>query len=192
MDAAALEGVKLGRTAQPSRGKTLVRLRFVNGTTCHTMSAVAEPAMSGVVSARIEGAMRAARACRIDVHSAQQWNVATVRGALAPLANEYAMRVEPAPPRAALWEEVNDKGAETARGLSGGQHQRSGIARSAVKTGGDPAGRAVLGARPTSTAEIGAPMDERPDGDTLSIVTHNLQPAGRVSGHPALMYLDDW
>ena len=57
-------------------------------------------------------------------------------------------RVEAALRRAALWDEVKDKLQAYGLSLSGGQQQRLCIARTiAVQPGGDPARRAVLGAR---------------------------------------------
>ncbi len=50
--------------------------------------------------------------------------------------------------RAGLWEEVKDRLHQAGTALSGGQQQRLCIARTiAVEPGGDPDGRALLGAR---------------------------------------------
>ena len=55
----------------------------------------------------------------------------------------------PACERAGLWDEVKDRLQQPGTGLSGGQQQRLCIARAiAVQPGGDPDGRALLGARP--------------------------------------------
>ena len=60
----------------------------------------------------------------------------------------------PACERAGLWDEVKDRLEEPGTGLSGGQQQRLCIARAiAVKPGGDPDGRALLGARPDRDGE---------------------------------------
>ena len=57
-------------------------------------------------------------------------------------------RREP-PARPALWDEVKDRLHAAGTGLSGGQQQRLCIARAiAVEPGGDPDGRALLGAGP--------------------------------------------
>ena len=55
---------------------------------------------------------------------------------------EWALR------KAAIWDEVKDKLKRSGMSLSGGQQQRLCIARAiAVEAGGDPDGRALLGAR---------------------------------------------
>jgi phosphate transport system ATP-binding protein len=84
--------------------------------------------------------------------------------------------------RAALWDEVKDRLKSSAMGLSGGQQQRLCIARALAV---DP--EVVLMDEPCSaldpiaTGRIEELMREIKDTYTIVIVTHNMQPAARVS-----------
>ena len=94
--------------------------------------------------------------------------------------------------KAALWDEVKDKLRQSGMGLSGGQQQRLCIARAiASEPRGDPARRAVLGARSDlDRQDRGA--DRRAAREfTIVIVTHNMQQAARISQFTAFMYLGE-
>jgi phosphate transport system ATP-binding protein len=91
---------------------------------------------------------------------------------------------------AALWDEVKDRLKESALGLSGGQQQRLCIARAIA------ASPAVLlmdepcsALDPIATAKIEELIAELKGRYTLTIVTHNMQQAARVSDNTAFMYL---
>jgi phosphate transport system ATP-binding protein len=96
--------------------------------------------------------------------------------------------VERALQRAALWDEVKDRLADSATGLSGGQQQRLCIAR-ALAT----APRVLLLDEPTasldpiSTQKVEELVWELRDDMTVVIVTHNMQQAARVSDRTAFM-----
>jgi phosphate transport system permease protein len=86
---AALESVKLGRSAHASRGNILVRLRATN-TTFHNFTLAAAVGvliiLGGVILSLIEGALPALRTFGIDFLVDQHWNPVTERfGALAPI-----------------------------------------------------------------------------------------------------------
>ena len=85
---------------------------------------------------------------------------------------------------AALWDEVKDRLKASALGLSGGQQQRLCIARAhRRRAGGDPDGRAVLGARPDRHR-----ADRGPDaGDQAAVHDRHRHPqhaAGRAGQRP--------
>ena len=87
--------------------------------------------------------------------------------------------------RAALWDDVKDKLKQSGLALSGGQQQRLCIARAiAVEPGGDPDGRAVLGARPAlARSRSRSSCASSSEQYTIVIVTHNMQQAARASDY---------
>jgi phosphate transport system ATP-binding protein len=102
------------------------------------------------------------------------------------------VRIEEALRQAALWEEVKDKLKGSALGLSGGQQQRLCIARAvALKP------EVILFDEPTSaldpiaTGRIEQLVEELKQRYTITIVTHNMQQASRVSDYTAFMYLGE-
>jgi phosphate transport system ATP-binding protein len=100
--------------------------------------------------------------------------------------------VEKALRRAAIWDEVKDRLANSGLSLSGGQQQRLCIAR-ALATNPE----ILLFDEPTSaldpiaTARIEELIAELRDQVTVIIVTHNMQQAARVSDYTAFMYLGE-
>ncbi len=94
--------------------------------------------------------------------------------------------------RAAIWDEVKDRLANSGLSLSGGQQQRLCIAR-ALATNPE----ILLFDEPTSaldpiaTARIEELIAELRDQVTVIIVTHNMQQAARVSDFTAFMYLGE-
>lgn len=94
--------------------------------------------------------------------------------------------------RAALWDEVNDRLADSAMGLSGGQQQRLCIARAvAVEPDVLLMDEPCSALDPVATAKIEDLMTELKDKFTIVIVTHNMQQAARVSDYTAFMYLGE-
>ena len=91
--------------------------------------------------------------------------------------------------RAALWEEVKDRLAESALQLSGGQQQRLCIAR-ALATNPDVLlmDEPASALDPSSTSRIEDLIFELRDRYTIVIVTHNMQQAARVSDQTAFFY----
>jgi phosphate transport system ATP-binding protein len=91
--------------------------------------------------------------------------------------------------RAALWEEVKDRLADSALNLSGGQQQRLCIAR-ALAT--DPEvlllDEPASALDPASTSRIEDLIFELKRDYTIVIVTHNMQQAARVSDLTAFFY----
>jgi phosphate transport system ATP-binding protein len=106
--------------------------------------------------------------------------------------SEMDNRVEEALKRAALWDEVKDKLAQSALGLSGGQQQRLCIARAvALKPQVLLLDEPTSALDPISTAKIEQLIDELKPYYTVLIVTHNMQQAARVSDHTGFMFLGE-
>jgi phosphate transport system ATP-binding protein len=101
-------------------------------------------------------------------------------------------RVEWALKKAALWEEVKDKLAQSGASLSGGQQQRLCIARGiAIKPELLLLDEPCSALDPISTARIEELIAELKEDYTVIIVTHNMQQAARCSDYTAYMYLGD-
>jgi phosphate transport system ATP-binding protein len=101
-------------------------------------------------------------------------------------------RVEWALRKAALWEEVKDKLAQSGAGLSGGQQQRLCIARGiAIRPEVLLLDEPCSALDPISTGKIEELITELKKDYTVVIVTHNMQQAARVSDYTAYMYLGD-
>jgi len=106
--------------------------------------------------------------------------------------SEVDGRVEQALQRAALWTEVKDKLNANGLSLSGGQQQRLCIARTvAVKPEVILFDEPCSALDPISTAKIEELIDELKNDYTITIVTHNMQQAARVSDFTAFMYLGE-
>jgi phosphate transport system ATP-binding protein len=99
--------------------------------------------------------------------------------------------VEGALRRAALWDEVKDRLASNAFGMSGGQQQRLCIAR-ALATQPDVLlmDEPCSALDPISTARIEDLMFELKADYSIVIVTHNMQQAARVSDRTAFFTVD--
>jgi phosphate transport system ATP-binding protein len=92
----------------------------------------------------------------------------------------------------ALWDEVKDRLDDDARGLSGGQQQRLCIARViALKPDVILFDEPTSALDPLSTLAIEEMIFELKQNYTITIVTHNMQQASRVSDFTAFMYLGD-
>ncbi len=92
----------------------------------------------------------------------------------------------------ALWEEVKDRLNDDARGLSGGQQQRLCIARViALKPEVILFDEPTSALDPLSTLAIEEMIFELKQNYTITIVTHNMQQASRVSDYTAFLYLGD-
>jgi len=90
----------------------------------------------------------------------------------------------------ALWDEVKDRLDDDARGLSGGQQQRLCIARViALKPEVILFDEPTSALDPLSTLAIEEMIFELKQNYTITIVTHNMQQASRVSDYTAFMYL---
>ena len=90
---------------------------------------------------------------------------------------------------AALWDEVKDRLAKNALGLSGGQAQRLCIARAlAVKPEILLMDEPTSALDPKSTARIEELIVNLRGQYTIAIVTHNMQQAARVSDKTAFFY----
>jgi phosphate transport system ATP-binding protein len=101
-------------------------------------------------------------------------------------------RVEWALRKAALWDEVKDKLAQSGASLSGGQQQRLCIARCiAIRPEILLLDEPCSALDPISTARIEELIAEFKTDYTVIIVTHNMQQAARCSDHTAYMYLGD-
>ena len=100
--------------------------------------------------------------------------------------------VEKSLKQAALWDEVKERLDESAMGLSGGQQQRLCIARALAV---EP--EVILMDEPTSaldpiaTGKIEDLVRELKKEYTVTIVTHNMQQAARVSDYTGFMYLGE-
>ncbi|MEW5825626.1 MAG: phosphate ABC transporter ATP-binding protein PstB [Candidatus Bipolaricaulota bacterium] len=102
--------------------------------------------------------------------------------------SELARLVEESLRRAALWDEVKDHLKKSAFSLSGGQQQRLCIARAlAVRPSVLLMDEPCSALDPKATDRIEATARELARELTVVIVTHNLQQAGRVSDHVAVL-----
>src|SRR5699024_10687745 len=89
-----------------------------------------------------------------------------------------------------LSEEVKDNLDKQALALSGGQQQRLCIARAlAVKPSVLLMDEPTSALDPISTGKIEDLISELKEKYTIAIVTHNMQQAGRISGHTAFLYM---
>jgi phosphate transport system ATP-binding protein len=105
---------------------------------------------------------------------------------------EMDERVEWALGRAAIWNEVKDKLAQSGQSLSGGQQQRLCIARCiAIKPEVLLLDEPCSALDPISTAKVEELIHELKTDYTVVIVTHNMQQAARVSDYTAYMYLGE-
>jgi phosphate transport system ATP-binding protein len=103
---------------------------------------------------------------------------------------ELAAIVEDSLRRAALWDEVNDKLAQSAMALSGGQQQRLCIARAlAVEPEVILMDEPASALDPVATLRIEELMQELKQDYTILIVTHNMQQAARVSDYTGMMMM---
>jgi len=101
---------------------------------------------------------------------------------------EMDERVEWALRKAALWNEVKDKLAQTGTSLSGGQQQRLCIARGiAIRPEIILFDEPCSALDPISTAKIEELIEELKQDYTVAIVTHNMQQAARVSDRTAFL-----
>jgi phosphate transport system ATP-binding protein len=106
--------------------------------------------------------------------------------------SELDGRVESSLRRAALWTEVKDKLQSSGLGLSGGQQQRLCIARTvAISPEIILLDEPCSALDPISTAKIEELIDELSEEYTITIVTHSMQQAARVSDFTAFMYLGE-
>jgi phosphate transport system ATP-binding protein len=106
--------------------------------------------------------------------------------------SELDGRVEHVLRRAALWDEVKDKLHASGTSLSGGQQQRLCIARSvAIKPELILMDEPCSALDPISTARIEELISELSEDYTITIVTHNMQQASRVSDYTAFMFLGE-
>jgi phosphate transport system ATP-binding protein len=91
--------------------------------------------------------------------------------------------------RAALWDEVKDRLDEPADSLSGGQQQRMCIARAlAMQPEVLLMDEPCSALDPIATAKVEDVIRDLRQDNTVVIVTHNLQQAGRVSDRTAFMF----
>jgi len=105
---------------------------------------------------------------------------------------EMNERVEWVLTRAALWDEVKDKLAQSGQSLSGGQQQRLCIARCiAIQPEVLLLDEPCSALDPISTAKVEELIAELKSDYTVVIVTHNMQQAARVSDYTAYMYLGE-
>jgi len=106
--------------------------------------------------------------------------------------SELDGRVESALRKSALWEEVKDKLGASGLSLSGGQQQRLCIARTvSIRPEVILLDEPCSALDPISTAKIEELIDELAEDYTISIVTHSMQQAARVSSFTAFMYLGE-
>jgi phosphate transport system ATP-binding protein len=93
---------------------------------------------------------------------------------------------------AALWDEVQDRLADSALSLSGGQQQRLCIARAiAVEPDVLLMDEPCSALDPIATAKIEELMLELKNSYTIVIVTHNMQQAARVSDYTGFLLLGE-
>lgn len=106
--------------------------------------------------------------------------------------NQLHKIVEDSLKSAALWDEVADRINENAYELSGGQQQRLCIAR-ALSINPDVLlmDEPCSALDPIATAKIEDLIWELKEKITVSIVTHNMQQAARVSQYTAFLYLGE-
>ncbi|GGE09444.1 phosphate ABC transporter ATP-binding protein, PhoT family [Gemmobacter megaterium] len=92
--------------------------------------------------------------------------------------------------KAALWNEVKDRLAESGTGLSGGQQQRLCIAR-AIATSPEVLlmDEPCSALDPIATAQVEELIDELRSQFSVVIVTHSMQQAARVSQRTAFFHL---
>ena len=94
--------------------------------------------------------------------------------------------------RAGLWDEVKDRLSQPGTSLSGGQQQRLCIARTiAVNPEVILMDEPTSALAPTACAKIEDLIDELRKNYAITIVTHNMQQAARVSQRTAYFYLGD-
>lgn len=94
--------------------------------------------------------------------------------------------------QSALWAEVKDKLNQSAFSLSGGQQQRLCIARAiAVEPEVILMDEPASALDPVATLKIEELMQELKKDYTITIVTHNMQQAARVSDFTAMMMVDE-
>jgi len=106
--------------------------------------------------------------------------------------SEMDDRVEWALTKAAIWNEVKDKLGQSGLSLSGGQQQRLCIARTvAVKPKVILLDEPTSALDPISTGKVEELITELKTDYTVTIVTHNMQQAARVSDFTAYMYLGE-
>ena len=100
--------------------------------------------------------------------------------------------VEKSLQRAALWDEVKNRLADSAMSLSGGQQQRLVIARAiAIEPEVLLLDEPASALDPVSTLKIEELIYELKNDYTIVIVTHNMQQAARVSDYTAYMYMGE-
>ena len=100
--------------------------------------------------------------------------------------------VETSLKKAAIWEELKDRLADSAMGLSGGQQQRLCIARTlAVSPDIILMDEPASALDPISTSKIEELIHELKEQYTIIIVTHNMQQAARTSDYTAFFYLGE-
>ena len=106
--------------------------------------------------------------------------------------DELIARVQWALEKAALWKEVSHKLKSNGASLSGGQQQRLCIARAiAVKPEVLLMDEPTSALDPISTAQIEELINELKSEYCVTIVTHNMQQAARISDYTAFMYLGE-
>ena len=105
---------------------------------------------------------------------------------------DIAEAVERSLRQAALWDEVKDRLKQSALALSGGQQQRLCIARAlAVEPDVVLMDEPCSALDPIATLAIEELIRELVTKYTISIVTHNMQQAARVSDETAFLMVDE-
>ena len=111
---------------------------------------------------------------------------------LAGIKDDLEGRVQQALEGSALWNETKDRLKKSALGLSGGQQQRLCIARAvALKPEVLLFDEPTSALDPISTGAIEELLVELKKDISVTIVTHNMQQASRVSDYTAFMYMGD-